>query len=143
VEVLGRLANLALEAKRKAEEKIAAAKLAEKTDLSPETKASTKPKRTIRRMAEGRRRRHQIIFGVLQLAVEGPEYCREVDKGGLNTPEAWQSDGCPAKYADAYKSQDFRRKIHDEKHYMKKKFDSMTPAERERAIDGTRSRTRK
>lgn len=76
--------------------------------------------------------RHRIIFPVLRTNLTGRKYCEALDKGGLKTPQAWQDQGCPKGYSDAYMAQrgKFRKRIQDEKYRMRKKLEALVPHEK-------------
>ena len=76
----------------------------------------------------------------LQLELEGPKYCAELDKRRLRGLQGWIDSGWPGSYVQAYKSgQPWRKKIQDEKCRYKKKYDQTSPKQRESLIGGTRA----
>ena len=82
------------------------------------------------------RKRERVILGAIQTNLRGRDYCRELDRKGLLGLEAWREDGWPGKYAQAYMDRRWRKKIQDEKHRFQRKYNELTPAKRQKVIEG-------
>jgi hypothetical protein len=89
-------------------------------------------KRKLTKAQENRRRR---IFGVLQMGYKGRKYCQALDDRKLPIPEPWRKNGCPRSYSEAYRSDNWKQSISNEKSNHQRLYDRMTPSERERFIE--------
>ena len=97
---------------------------------------SPRKKRPRQGLTEAQEFRRSVIFGVLELRLEGLEYCEALDKRTLDLPATWKADGCPNTYVGAYweSSRHWRQKIQDEKTRYREKYDATPPDELERII---------
>jgi hypothetical protein len=86
-----------------------------RTDSSPAPlTASQKP--TLRgRRSKLKGQREQLIRQISDAGHQGIKYCGEMDRREVQIPWEWRSNGCPATYVEAYKNQDWRKRIQDEK----------------------------
>ena len=80
--------------------------------------AKRAPGRPSRKINEGRRQAISEIGPEVKLI----DYCRELDRRGLKTPDDWQ--GCPKKYVDAYHIKRWNAKIRHERSRMKQRSSS-------------------
>jgi hypothetical protein len=120
---------------RRQNETLECSALAGTPQTAPETpagksisKAKTKP------LPAAERKKRSVIFGAIQIDLRAQEYCGLLDKRHLTVPQAWRDLGCPQNYPDAYKDRKWRKRIHDEKHRYKKKYDQTSASEREKLI---------
>lgn len=78
-----------------------------------------------------------VIFGAIQSGLKGMKYCKNLDERRLKIPEGWRDSGCPETYIKAYiQGKPWQKKIQDQKSRHQKKFDAMTPKQREEMIQG-------
>lgn len=76
------------------------------------------------------------VFGALQNGLKASKYCAALDGRGLRVPDPWVEDGCPSTYAQAYKDPKWRKRIQDDKCRYGRRYESMSPQEREAIIQG-------
>jgi hypothetical protein len=53
---------------------------------------------------------------------KGVDYCEALNALEATTPTRWQEEGCPKKYADAYKRDKWRKRIQNQKSQVVKRF---------------------
>jgi hypothetical protein len=80
--------------------------------------------------------RQSVIFGAIQAGLRGRKYCSELDSRRLRLPPLWTEEGCPATYAEAYRSPAWRKRIQDEKHRFGKLYNKTPQKEREAIVQG-------
>jgi hypothetical protein len=79
---------------------------------SPAHPSAAQPKKPRRQVSE----RDQRIYEVILKGLEGPAYCRALDKAKIRPPERWtRGDTCPDTYAAAYQQDKWKRPINREK----------------------------
>jgi len=113
--------------------------LAERKDHAESPNASSllppPSRKPTRRKTKLQEKREGVIFAAIQAELKGPKYCGSLDRGGLGPPVSWVSEGCPRTYSAAYKAGcPWQKRIQDEKHRFKIKYERTAPAERERLI---------
>jgi hypothetical protein len=120
--------------------------LAEKsrTDTGPTRSGFTRPQRSAKRpRTKQQLRRDGVFFGALQANLRGLDYCKYLDQHRMRPPEPWLSNGCPTRYVAAYKSgPPWAKKIQDEKHRFKLRYDATSTAQREALIQAAARPTR-
>ena len=50
------------------------------------------------------RKRHEVIYDIIQSGVEGAEYCKIMDERSVSPPLEWRAQGWPGSYVSAYDS---------------------------------------
>jgi hypothetical protein len=93
-----------------------------------------------RRVTVAVNKRLAVIFGAIQAKLKGMDYCKKLDAERISIPGRWTDNGCPSTYVGAYQlAAPWRKKIQDEKHRFKRKYDSVPAPQREKLIqEGTR-----
>jgi hypothetical protein len=59
--------------------------------------------------------REKQIRAVIQKGKVGRRYCLLLDQEGIKPRQTWRDEGCPASYAQAYQSDEWRKRIQNEK----------------------------
>ncbi len=81
------------------------------------TKAKRRKRRTKCMSSDEARRRCKTIQELCALKCKGGKYCVGMDQREIPIPTLWREDGCPSKYADAYKKDEkWRARIQQEKY---------------------------
>jgi len=85
------------------------------------------------------------IYIALARGREGKDYCEDLMRQGLETPEPWQEDGCPANYRSAYLKEPegpgkrrWADRITDQKNKYQVRYNAMTPGQKSAYIEKAR-----
>jgi hypothetical protein len=110
-----------------------------KTSTEVAKKASAKKERQGLPRAELKRR--GVIFGALEAGFKGMAYCKSLDERQLPLPSSCSE--CPSNtYAKAYSEQPWQKRIQDEKHRYRIKYDATSQSDRNALIEGATRGTR-
>jgi hypothetical protein len=102
---------------------------------------TAKRRKTARPKTKARTKREQVIFGAIQAKLKGIKYCKYLDEQKIPPLEEWED--FPGTYVAGYRAGlAYRKKLQDEKHRYKEKYDGMPPAQREAVIQGSTRSTR-
>jgi hypothetical protein len=98
----------------------------------------TPPRRSVQkaRKTPKQLKRMAVIFGAIQSELKGQKYCATLDTRGIRPPDRWKEDGCPDTYQQAYKDEQWRKRIQDEKCRYREQYDKTPKHEREAIIQG-------
>jgi hypothetical protein len=105
-----------------------------KSEIRANTPTLEKPKLKVK-LSKAEERKRSIIFAAIQGGLKAQQYCRYLDSKKLQIPHKWKEESdCPETYVHAYKRPKWAKKIQDEKHRYKQKYDQTSPAARETLI---------
>ena len=96
-----------------------------------------------RKMNNFRKRREGVAFAAIERGLEGVSYCKFLDDEKIGPLPDWISEGCPSTYVAAYrKGKPWIKRIQDEKHRFKVKYDRLSPTQVSSLIETATRSTR-